>query len=90
MPKTFVDGREVKKWWVDGRQVKKAYLDGRLIYQLEYTLNITASNHNVGVDWASQVNRGSPVSMGLALPVKQQEVQSIGQSLGTLEAPAYD
>ena len=51
MPKTFVDGREVQRWWVDGRQVKKAYLDGRLIYQLGYTLNITASNHNVGVDW---------------------------------------
>lgn len=46
MPKTFVDGREVKKWFVDGRQVKKAYLDGRLVYQSEYVLDITASDHN--------------------------------------------
>ena len=52
MPKTFVDGREVKKWWVDGRQVKKAYLDGRLIYQSEYVLDITTSDHNIAVDWA--------------------------------------
>ena len=52
MPKTFVDGREVKKWFVDGRQVKKAYLDGRLIYQSEYVLDITANDHNIAVDWA--------------------------------------
>ena len=52
MPKTFVDGREVKKWFVDGRQVKKAYLDGRLIYQSEYVLDITASDHNIAIDWA--------------------------------------
>ena len=51
MPKTFVDGREVKKWFVDGRQVKKAYLDGRLIYQKEFVLYITGSNHNVTADW---------------------------------------
>ena len=52
MPKTFVDGREVKKWFVDGQKVKKAYLDGRLIYQSEYVLDITASNHNIALDWA--------------------------------------
>ena len=52
MPKTFVDGREVKKWWVDGRQVKKAYLDGRLIHEAEYFLNLTVSDHNIGTDWA--------------------------------------
>lgn len=51
MPKTFVDGREVKKWYVDGRQVKKAYLDGRLIYESEFLLYITGSNHNVTDDW---------------------------------------
>ena len=84
MPKTFVDGREVKKWFVDGRQVKKAYLDGRLIYQSEYVLDIIASDHNIAVDWAFNKLPSS------VQPVKQPEVQSTGQSLGTLEAPAYD
>ena len=89
MPKTFVDGREVKKWFVDGRQVKKAYLDGRLIYQSEYVLDIIASDHNIAVDWACN-KLPSSVQSDATQAVRQPEVQSTGQSLGTLEAPAYD
>lgn len=32
MPRTFVDGRQVKRWKVDGVNVKKAYFDNRLVF----------------------------------------------------------
>lgn len=51
MPKTFLDGAEVKKWYVDEVQVKKAYLDEQLVFSDGFTHTITASDHNIGVDW---------------------------------------
>lgn len=53
MPKTFIDGVEVKRWLVNGARVKKAYYDGRLVFQEagEYALHITENNHAVGSDW---------------------------------------
>lgn len=51
MPKTYIDGRAVKKWYVDSQLVKKAYLDGRLIHRNEFVLYITGHKHDVYDDW---------------------------------------
>ncbi|MBA4709586.1 hypothetical protein [Aquitalea aquatica] len=51
MPKTFIDGREVKRWWLDGREVSRAYLDGRLVFQKETIIRISAHDHGITGQW---------------------------------------
>jgi len=51
MPKTFIDGREIKRWWLDGREVSRAYLDGRLVFQKETVIRISAHDHGITGQW---------------------------------------
>lgn len=53
MPKTYLDGREIKRWWLDGREVSRSYLDGRLVFQKEVTISIDASTTQVNAEWVS-------------------------------------
>ena len=51
MPNTFFDNNKVKRWFNDNVKVKKAFFDNALVFQDEYVLNITASNHNCPKDY---------------------------------------
>jgi len=53
MPKTFIDGREIKRWWQDGREISRAYLDGRLVFQKETIIPITANDYGVNAKWVT-------------------------------------
>ncbi|WP_199052955.1 hypothetical protein [Aquitalea sp. ASV15] len=51
MPKTFIDGRELKRWWLDGREVSRGYLDGRLVFQKETVIRISDHHHGITAQW---------------------------------------
>ena len=47
MAKTFVSGKEVKKWFVGGREVKKAYFNGQLVFSS--ALGTNGENGSLGI-----------------------------------------
>lgn len=51
MPKTYLDGREIKRWWLDGREVSRSYLDGRLVFQKETRIDLNWHDHGVTGQW---------------------------------------
>ena len=105
MPKTFLDGREVKKWFVDGRQVKKAYLDGRLIFRSEIVIEVNAHRHDFHPDnvWLGLINAqctggrydGRPIRIVIGAGV--QAVSAVGaprnlylwRSLNNIDIPEW-
>lgn len=71
MPKTFVDGKQVKGWLIDGRRVKRAYNSGRLCFNsapsevtltlatdsyFDYTKKIDEAYIALAGDWAAGSN----------------------------------
>ncbi|WP_199101490.1 hypothetical protein [Aquitalea sp. ASV11] len=86
MPKTYLDGREIKRWWLDGREVSRSYLDGRLVFQKETVIRISAHDH--GVTAQSVLNRiqnaygGAPPAGACIRFVIESGIQLVAANVG--------
>ena len=91
MPKTFLDGREVKRWNVDGNIVRKAYLGGVLCHVRPYSATVASYGYQLDVSGVPHSKTGLYVEgVNIARTGRSYRVTFIGTDNKLTHSRSFD